>query len=214
MWIIIVRQTLASRKCLLFNYDDHTWKINLLKLVHPSHESNMSRVELIIACLLLQFQVELAISQHQCKNHLTASFPSCNNNPVLRVTKSTEMYQVTLLATEWQCFNQFCLANDQNHRQRNITCSETCRACQQLKPQLGNVKNTEIHICIHARIGTYVALSLNFAQLGIGEPDLGVSSIVCYRIEVFKLKLYCHMCHCMQTAEQMLKFVKWMWIHI
>ena len=61
---------------------------------------------------------------------------------------------------------------------------------------------------IHARIGTYVALSLNFAQLGIGEPDLGVSSIVYYRIEVFKLKLYCHMCHCMQTAEQMLKFVK------
>ena len=120
-------------------------------------------IELLLSVVFV-FQVEqqIAISQHQCKTHLTASFPSCNNNSVLRVTKSTEMYQVTLLATEWQCFKEFCLTNDQNHRQRNIRCNEVCRACQQLNPQIGNIKNIEIHVlwlCMHAMLGIYVALS-------------------------------------------------------
>ena len=137
-----------------------------------------SGLQFIEFLLLLIFQVESqTATQRQCSN-LNHPFSSCNNNSVLRVTKSTEMYQVTLLVTEWQCFNEFCLTNDQYHWQRNITCSETCRACHQLKPRLGNVKNTEIHICICARIGTYVALP--FARLGIGEPNLGVSSIVYY----------------------------------
>ena len=119
-------------------------------------------IEFLLSVVLV-FQVELqtTISQRQC-NRLTISFPSCNSNSVLRVTKSTEMYQVTLLATEWQCLNDFCLANDQNHRQRNIRCNETCRASQQLNPQLGNVKNIEIHVlwlCMHAMLGIYVALS-------------------------------------------------------
>ena len=86
--------------------------------------------------LLLVFQVELqtAISQRHC-NNLKASFPSCNNNPVLRVTKSTEMYQVTLLATDWQCYGDICLLN--NVQQRNFTCNDTCRVCQQLQGKHG-----------------------------------------------------------------------------
>ena len=86
--------------------------------------------------LLLVFQVELqtAISQRHCDN-LKASFPSCNNNnSVLRVTKSTEHYQLTLLATEWQCYGEFCLLNNQMYRQRNIACDDTCTACQRLQP--------------------------------------------------------------------------------
>ena len=88
-----------------------------------------------MAILLLLFLVGSQAINHQCNN---AEFPSCNNS-VLRVTKSTEMYQVTLLATEWQCYNEFCLVNDQNYRQKNITCNEICRACERFQSPGGTM---------------------------------------------------------------------------
>ena len=102
----------------------------------------MSRLQFIAFWFLLKFQVESQATTHQCDN-LRARFPSCNKNSVLRVTKSPEQYQVILQATEWQCFNDFCLVNDQKYRQKNIMCNETCKACQQLQPQIGNRKGTE-----------------------------------------------------------------------
>ena len=97
----------------------------------------MKGLQLIAFLLLvLVFLVESQAATHQCDDPGT-SFHSCNTNSVLRVTKSAEMYQVTLLATEWQCLGEFCLLNDQRYRQKNILCNETCRACHQLKPMSG-----------------------------------------------------------------------------
>ena len=101
---------------------------------------NMRGLQLIAFLLLFIFEVEsqATIPQRQCSN-LQVSFPSCNNS-VLRVTKSSDMYQVTLLATEWQCYNDFCLLNHERHRQKKILCNETCRACHQLAPEICNGK--------------------------------------------------------------------------
>ena len=103
----------------------------------------MKRLQLIaFSLLVLVFLVESQSTRH-CDNP-GAFFRSCNTNLVLRVNKSAEMYQVSLLETEWQCFNDFCLLNDQRHRQRNILCNDTCRACHQLKPMSGKI-NDLIH---------------------------------------------------------------------
>ena len=119
----------------------------------------MKGLQLIaFSLLVLVFGVESQSTTHQCDNS-RASFPSCSNNSVLQITKSAEMYQVTLLATEWQCYNDFCLINSQRHRQRNITCNEICIACQQLQPperNYGKKKHNacpynydhNIHVCI------------------------------------------------------------------
>ena len=94
--------------------------------------------------LVLVFLVESQAATRQC-NRLNASFlPNCINNSVVKITKSAEMYQVTLLATEWQCFGEFCLVSDLRHQKRNILCNETCRACHQLKPMSGKI-NDLIH---------------------------------------------------------------------
>ena len=104
-----------------------------------------------MAILLLLFLVESQALGHQCS---TAVFPHCTNeNSVIRVTKSTEMYQVTLLATEWQCFNEFCLVDDQNYWQKNLTCNDICGACQRLEPLGGNSKahaeSYDYNTCTH-----------------------------------------------------------------
>ena len=87
--------------------------------------------------LLPLLLMELQANAHQCSK---APLPRCTNNSVLRVTKSSEMYQVTLLATEWQCFNEFCLLHDQKHRQKTLMCNGICGACQRLEPLGGNGK--------------------------------------------------------------------------
>ena len=116
-----------------------------------------------MAILLLLFLVGSQAINRQCSN---AVFPSCNNSSVLRVTKSTEMYQVTLQATEWQCYNDFCLVNDQKYRQKNIMCNETCRACKQLKPRTGNGNGT---LGVYARKARQLCCSA-FCLNGIGVP--------------------------------------------
>ena len=115
-----------------------------------------------MALLLLLFLVEPA-NTHQCDR---AAFPHCtNNNSVISVMKSTEMYQVTLRVTEWQCFNEFCLVNNQEYRQKTLMCNDICGACQQLQPLGSNGKSTErihVHIVVnflcvtHAECGTIV----------------------------------------------------------
>ena len=85
----------------------------------------MSRVE---SFLLLQLLVELHVqaTDHQCSN---AVFPSYTNNPILRVRKSTGMYQVTLQTTAWQYSNDICLVAD--HKDwTNFMRNSICGACQ------------------------------------------------------------------------------------
>ena len=116
-----------------------------------------------MALLLLLLLMEPQANAYQCS---IAPLPRCTNNSVLGVTKSTEMYQVTLLATEWQCYNEFCLLNDQNYRQKTLMCNDICGACQRLEPLGGNGKahaesydyNTHTHISIHADCGTSVTI--------------------------------------------------------
>ena len=102
----------------------------------------MRGLQFIAFWLLLIFQVESQATTRQC-DHLRAQFPSCNNNSMFRVTKSPEQYQVILQVTEGLCYNDFCLVDDQKYWQRNIMCNKTCKACQQLQPQIGNGKSTE-----------------------------------------------------------------------
>ena len=82
-----------------------------------------------MALLLLLLLMEPKANVHQCS---IAPLPRCTNNSVLGVTKSSEMYQVTLQATEWQCYNEFCLLNNQKHWQKTLMCNDICGACQQL----------------------------------------------------------------------------------
>ena len=81
----------------------------------------MRGLQFIAFWLLLIFQVESQATTRQC-DHLRAQFPSCNNNSMLRVTKSPEQYQVILQVTEGLCYNDFCLVDDQKYWQRNIMC--------------------------------------------------------------------------------------------
>ena len=107
----------------------------------------MRGLQFIAFWLLLIFQVESQATTHRC-NILRDPFPSCNKTSVLKVTKSPQQYQVILLATEWQCYNDFCLVNDQKYWQKNIKCNETCRACQQLQPPGGNGKSIQrVYTC-------------------------------------------------------------------
>ena len=131
----------------------------------PASKSNTYSVSgNTMAILLLLFLVGSQAINRQCSN--AAVFHSCDNNPVLRVTKSTDMYQVTLQATEWQCYNDFCLVNDQKYRQKNIMCNETCRACKQLKPRTGNGNGT---LGVYARKARQLCCSA-FCLNGIGVP--------------------------------------------
>ena len=118
---------------------------------------NMRGLQFIAFWLLLIFQVESQATTHQC-TYLNTQFPNCNNS-VLRVMKSAEMYQVSLQATEWQCYSDFCLLNDQRYRQKNILCNETCKACQQLQPQIGNDNSTE-SICMQGQAHLWLRLQL------------------------------------------------------
>ena len=105
----------------------------------------MSGLQFITLGLLpiFLYLVESQAMDHQCTN-IHAQFPSCtNDNSVLTVTKLAKMYQVTLQATEWQCFNDFCLVNDQKYRQKNITCNDVCEACRRLQAPGGNGKSAE-----------------------------------------------------------------------
>ena len=101
----------------------------------------MRGLKFIAFWLLLIFQVESEATTRQC--NLNAHFHSCNNNSMLRVTKTPEQYQVILQVNEGLCYNDFCLVDDQKYRQKNIMCNATCKACQQLQPQIGNGKSTE-----------------------------------------------------------------------
>ena len=122
-----------------------------------------------MAILLLLFLVESQALGHQCS---TAVFPHCTNNSVLRVTKSTEMYQVTLQATEWQCYNDFCLLNDQKYRQKNIMCNDVCGVCRQLQPPGHNygksAESMHISYLIHELVHNY----LNSCRLWNGSQKL------------------------------------------
>ena len=90
-----------------------------------------------MALLLLLLLMEPQTNAYQCS---IAPLPRCTNNSVLGVIKSSEMYQVTLLATKWQCYNEFCLVDDQNYWQKNLTCNDICEACQRLEPLGDNGK--------------------------------------------------------------------------
>ena len=91
-----------------------------------------------IAFLLLQFLAELQALDYQCSK---AVFPRCINNPVLSITKSSELYQVTLHTIEWQCYNEFCLVANYKNR-ANIMCNDIYGACQRLHPPGTNGKHT------------------------------------------------------------------------
>ena len=140
------------------------FRYSVIYSIRPRHNI-MKELQFIAFLVLLVFQVESQPTTRQC-SHLSAFFlPSCTNNSVLRVTKSAEMYQVSLLATEWQCYNEFCLLNYQRHRQRNISCNEICTACHQLQPQAGIGKSMSacqyyiIIIVIVLRVYTHAKLS-------------------------------------------------------
>ena len=100
-----------------------------------------SGLQFIEFLLLLIFQVESqTATQRQCSS-LNHSFPSCNDNSALRVIKFQEHYQVTLLATDQQCYSEFCLMAERNY----IKCNESCIACQKLLPNGSNYGKSTTH---------------------------------------------------------------------
>ena len=100
-----------------------------------------------MAFLFLLLLVESQAIDYQCTN-IHAQFPSCtNNNSVLSVTKSAEMYRISLEATEWQCFNNFCLVDDQIYWQKTLMCNDTCGACRKLQSP-GSINGKSSGACI------------------------------------------------------------------
>ena len=116
-----------------------------------------NRLKNIMVLLLSLFPVESQAMDRQCRK---ATFPSCNNNSVLRVIKSPQQYQVILLATEWQCYNDFCLVNDQSTGRKTSSAMRLVELASNFSHQEAMVKVYREYI--HARLGTA------FCLIGIG----------------------------------------------